>query len=176
MSARSLLAFVACCLICLISPGCGESDPPTEPDLRPDLGAIVETIEKGWYPLGSSESWNVCTGEWVDIEGDFNLVVRQITTPSGNVIYQVHSVAVHVLGTGRSSGMQYVSNEHFNYTDRSGEAGTGFVIEFAIRWVAKGAAPNVSGKMQITLVADGNGDIVLDRFRAFFDQCSGGAA
>ena len=144
------------------------------PDLR--FAASVETILKGRFPIGPRTVFDVCTNEFVDIAGEFNLVVRQVTTPTGKVHFFIHSVGGHVLGVGLTTGTEYVSNEHFNLVEHSaGNGATNLIIEFTIASVSKGGAPNNEvGKLQIFMTINANGVVTVDReVVRGFDECQG---
>jgi hypothetical protein len=156
----------------LILTSCSDTPNPTTPEVNPDFGATVETFLKGRFPIGPRSQFNVCTNEWVDIVGEYNLIVRQVTTPSGRTVFQIHSVAAHVNGVGQTSGDTYVSNDHFNYVERSGGDTYGLVIESTIVRVAKGEGSNDWGKFQIFVVVNANGELVVDRFD-IAEKCTG---
>jgi len=156
---------------------CAEAPTSVTSDVpEPQFAAQVETIEKGRFPIGPRTVFNVCTNEFVDIAGEFNLVVRQVTTPTGKVHFFIHSVGGHVLGVGQTTGTEYVSNEHFNLVEHSGGNGaTNLIIEFTITWVSKGRAPNNEvGKLQIFVTINANGEVTVDReVVRGFDECQG---
>jgi len=133
-------------------------------DSRPVLAASVETLLKGRFPIGPRTNFNDCTNEWVDIVGEFNLVVRQVTSAAGQIHFMIHSVAGHVTGVGQTTGSQYVSNEHFNLTQHSAGPTSILVIEFGISTITKGpAVNNAPGKLQIFIVVNANGEMTVDR-------------
>ena len=182
MKRSTIVSVVLSIFACLFPAACGEAptglettapDPEVQlPD--PQFAAQVETIFKGRFPLGPNTGFNVCTNEFVTITGEFNLVVRQVTTPTGKVHFFIHSVGVHILGVGETTGFEYVSNEHFNFVEHSGGNGaTILVIEFTNKGVSKGPAPDRAvGKLQIFVVIDANGEMRVDRFVVEgFDEC-----
>lgn len=160
--------------LALLLAACGNS--PTEPLTGlpgPSLKADVVTILKGKFPIGPGSSFNPCTGEFVDFVGEFNLVVRQITSDSGHVTLMIHSVAGHVSGMGRTTGTEYLSNEHFNFVQHFGGDATNLIIEFTITPVSKGSLPNQGvGKLQVFVVVNANGDVTVDRVvETGFGEC-----
>lgn len=184
MKRSTLLSAALSLVVCLFPAACGEASvgldtTVPDPEVRvpdPQFAAQVVTILKGRFPLGPRTVFNVCTNEFVDIAGEFNLVVRQVTTPTGKVHFFIHSVGVHVLGVGQTTGTQYVSNEHFNFVQHSGGNGaTNLIIEFTIKGVSKGPAPDGAvGKLQIFVIIDANGEMRVDRFVVEgFDECQG---
>ena len=155
---------------------CGNA--PTEPLTElpsPSSKADVVTILKGRFPIGPGSSFNACTGEFVDFAGEFNLVVRQIVSDSGHVTLMIHSVAGHVNGVGRTTGTEYLSNEHFNFIQHFGGDATNLIIEFTIAPVSKGSLPNQGvGKLQVFVVINANGEMTVDRsVEVGFDECQG---
>lgn len=155
---------------------CG--DAPSGPLVElpgPSSKADVVTILKGRFPIGPSTGFNSCTGEFVDFAGEFNLVVRQITSDSGHVNLIIHSVGGHITGVGRTTGTEYVANEHFNFVQHSGGDATNLIIEFTTSRVSKGPSPNEGvGKLQIFVVINANGEMKVDRFVVRgFDDCQG---
>lgn len=154
---------------------CGNAptDPMTTEVQDPRLKAEVITFLKGRFPIGARTVLDSCTGELVDIVGEFNLIVRQITSNSGHVNFMIHSVGGHVTGVGQTTGTEYISNEHFNFIQHSGGKATNLIIESTIRSVSKGPLPNHAiGKLQIFVVVNANGDLTVDRVvESGFDEC-----
>ncbi|MBM4188478.1 MAG: hypothetical protein FJ206_14340 [Gemmatimonadetes bacterium] len=157
------------CAVALIA-GCGRGfDSAAEPT-EPNFAATVETLFKGRFPIGPRSTFNDCTNEWVDIVGEYNLVVRQVTSANGGVHFMIHSVAGHVTGVGQTSGTRYASNEHTNLVQHSGGPVSILVLEIGITTVTKGkAANNAPGKLQIFMVVNANGELVVDRVEVRFD-------
>ena len=184
MKRSTLLSAMLSLVACLSPAACGEAPAgleTTEPDPGvqlpdPQFAASVETILKGRFPIGPRTVFDVCTGEWVDIVGEFNLVVREVRTPTGKLHVFIHSVGGHVTGVGQTTGTEYLSNEHFNFTQHDGGNGaTNLLIEFTISWVSKGSAPNREvGKLQIFMVINANGEMTVDReVESGFGECQG---
>jgi hypothetical protein len=166
MNRPTLLAITLCAIA-----ACADAPTSTRTlDAPASVAATVETIMKGRFPIGPRTVTNECTGEKVDIVGEFNLVVRQVTTPNGAVHFMIHSVAGHVTGVGQTTGTTYVSNEHTNYTEHWDGPNYVLAFEFGITTNTKGGeANNVPGKLQIFLVIDANGEVRVDRFVSVFE-------
>lgn len=166
-SAATVLAGV------LLSAGCHEA--PTGPSLSPpdpQFGASSETLVRDRFPLVNTV-FNACTGEWVDIEGEFLVVVRQVLAPSGRSHFLVH-VNVHVKGTGQTTGTGYVSNEQLNLVANGGGSGAQvFVFEFRILTVSQGPSENAAGRIRIHMTVNANGDVTVDETEFIFDECRG---
>lgn len=148
--------------------GIGDVAEPTT--TKPNLAAQVVTLLKGRFPIGPRTAYNDCSGEFVDIVGEYNLVVRQVTSATGSVHFMIHSVAGHVTGVGQTTGTQYVSNEHTNYTEHYDGPNYVLALEFGIMSVAKGRETNgAPGKIQIFVVVNANGEMTVDRFEIRFE-------
>lgn len=169
---RVAVALVGCAL------GAACDGTPAEPVASdrglpgPSLSAQVETIVQDRFPLVNTV-FNVCTGEWVDIEGEFLVVVRQVLSSSGRSHFRIH-VSVHVEGTGQSTGTGYVSNEQLNLVANGGSGGASvFVLEFRILTVSKGSAANAAGRIRAHVTVNAVGEVTVDRFEFVFDECRG---
>ena len=78
-------------------------------------------------------------------------------------------------GVGRTTGTEYLSNEHFNFIQHFGGDATNLIIEFTITPVSKGSLPNQGvGKLQVFVVINANGEMTVDRsVEVGFDECQG---
>jgi hypothetical protein len=131
----------------------------------------VETILQGRFPLTPPAGgiYNACTDEKVLFSGDFNLVVRSVTSNSGNSVFLI-KVAAHVTGVGATTGMQYVSNEVTSLTLH----GAGDLSHvFNIHTISKGGTPNSSGLIRIQMTFDANGNPTAFHETFEFDICKG---
>ena len=166
---KRLLA-IAPLLVALTSCEQNSTGPDRLLDQKPDHAASVETILKGRFTIGPRTNFNDCTNEMVDIVGEYNLVVRQVTSGTGSVLFMIHSVAGHVTGVGQTSGTEYVSNEHTNYVEHTDGPTYTLVLEIGISTVTRGKDENnVPGKFQIVLVIDANGVTRVDRTEIRFE-------
>lgn len=159
----------------LTANACATDLPTGADDLSPTLRAEVETLFQGWFPLTPPPAgvWNACTGEHVLVSGDYHLIVRRVTSSSGQTTFRVHS-QVNVKGVGAVSGTEYVSNEMLNLTRIGGPHGaTVMQLEFRINTISKGSAPNASGYIRIHLTVSATGEVTADQQEFVFDICRG---
>lgn len=173
MNRRTMLSAAIALAVGLMPAAC--NDAPAGPGFSPpdpQLGASSETLIRDRFPLVNTV-FNDCTGEWVDIEGEFLVVVRQVLAPSGRSHFLVH-VNVHVKGTGQTTGTGYVSNEHLNLVANGGGDGAQvFVLEFRVFSISKGPSDNGAGRIRIHMTVNANGDVTVDNFEFVFDECRG---
>lgn len=173
MNRKSKLSAAIALAVGLASTACNEA--PAGPGVAPPdprFGASSETLIRDRFPLVNTV-FNACTGEWVDIEGEFLVVVRQVLAPSGRTNFLAH-VNVHVKGSGQTTGTGYVSNEQLNLVANGGDAGAQvFVLEFRILTVSQGPSDNAAGRIRIHMTVNANGDVTVDNFEFVFDECRG---
>ena len=123
-------------------------------------------------PLVNSQYWS-CADEVVDFWGWYSVVVRQVTSNSGNATFRLHVSGPPVKGVGQTSGDRYVSPEVTNLTDHT--AGNGWVstFQFRIRRIGKGKAPNSVGWIKFHLTFNAAGELTANKDEAVFDVCRG---
>jgi hypothetical protein len=141
----------------------------------PSFRAEVVTLFKGWFPLTPPPGgvYNACTDEFVLVSGDYNLIVRMVTSASGRTQFRVHS-QVNVKGTGATSGTEYVAMEVLNLTETAGPTGAAvFHMQYPLRAISKGSAANAAGHIAIQTTVNANGEITVDRTEFVFDVCGG---
>lgn len=162
-------------LLAMAAAACG-GDHATEPQVPPpSLRAEVVTLFKGWFPLTPPPAgvFNACTGERVHFTGDFNLIVRLVTSNSGRSQFRVHSQA-NVKGIGAVTGTEYVSTDLLNLTETGGASGAAvFNLVYTILTVSKGAMDNSAGYIRQQLTVNADGEVTVDRTEVAFDVCRG---
>jgi hypothetical protein len=149
---------------------------PSGPETpAPTFRATVETLFKGWFPLTPPPGgvFNACTGEPVLLSGEFNLIVRRVTSSSGQTLFLVHS-QVNLAGVGAVSGTTYQANEVLNLTQMAGPtSATVFHLEFHTHTVSAGSSDNSSGVIRIQVTVNADGTVTVDKQTVVFDVCKG---
>ena len=103
------------------------------------------------------------------------MIVDSREPPAGHPGPAAHARGLNPNGVGRTTGTEYVSNEHFNFVQHSGGGGaTNLIIEFTISSVSKGPlADGGVGTLQIFVVVNANGEMTVDRFVLTGFECRG---
>lgn len=141
--------------------------------LAPSFRAEVATIFKGWFDLNPPPAgiFNACTGEFMVISGTYNLIVRTVTSASGETHFLVHSQA-NVKGVGATTGTEYVSLDLLNLMEKAGANGAAVLhLQYPLRYVAKGGLANMAGHIAIHVTVNANGTVTVNREEFVFDEC-----
>ncbi len=166
------MRLLACSLATLVFLGaCAE--PMTQPEEvapPPQLRAEVETLFQGRFPLRPPPpAVHPCFGEAVELSGDYNLVVRRITSAGGPSVFLVQ-VAAHATGVGLTTGARYVISEGTQFTSHG--SGT-MSLRFRVQVISQGGIPNAAGWVHLHLTFDANGNLTAERGEIAFDVCRG---
>jgi hypothetical protein len=159
----------------MLTTACTDGIPSAPEPASLNFRADVETLFKGRFPLNPPPGGvpNACTGENVLVSGTYNLIVRMVTTSSGETQFRVH-VSGNVTGIGATTGTVYQSNEFTNLTQIAGPNGSAvFHFRFQTQSVSRGPLANSTGVIQIQLTVNANGTVSVDRELYEFDTCRG---
>lgn len=157
----------------LLLSGCGAESPQAPYTPAPLFRAEVLTLFKGWFPLMPPPGgiFHPCTGEMVIFTGDYNLIVRMVTSESGHTQFRVHSQA-NVKGEAVGTGTEYVAVDLLNLTENAGPDGAAvFHLQYPLRAVSKGGLPNSKGWIRSHLTVSASGVERAGFDEVAFDVC-----
>lgn len=110
------------------------------------------------FPVSGS-TWNSCTQEFIDFSGTGHVEVRGMISDS-KITFVLHFNYPNVKGLGRTSGIKYISNSTFNYTNTF-NFNTQFVYQqsASTRWIAQGSGLSFTIVNDWHLTVNANGDV-----------------
>ncbi len=133
--------------------------------------AIAAVTFNGIVPF-SATGTNPCNGESVDLSGTNHMVISSTTDNSGGV-HDGFQLNMHVTGTGKTTGANYVADEqeHFSGTFDSGVTVTE-TEPISFTMISQGSAPNyiIHALAHITINPDGTTTSYIDTYTS---ECRG---
>ncbi|WP_373495173.1 hypothetical protein [Aquiflexum sp.] len=106
--------------------------------------------------------------EPVDVDGEYHVVLNNVTSKSGNTMFKLH-VNAKGSGVGQISGAKYQYNDVSNTTETiSKGSSTNFTLSGFL--IGQGKAPNYKVKANIHITVNANGEVTAE-FLDFSQEC-----
>jgi len=113
-----------------------------------------------------------CIGETVTVTGgSFNVVVNQVTTPSGGFHYLFRRNIIEGTLIGNLTGTLYVGTGHLQIVDNVFAAGESFTFELTLSVVGPADAGSFTAHIVERFLVGPSGELVMDKIPVESIRC-----